>query len=45
MASLGSANNLVALQNIVIKTETDTEVNNGEEPEIDITDEVKLKCH
>ena len=45
MASIGSSKNLVALQNIIIKTETNAQVTIGQEPEVDITDKVKPKTH
>ena len=44
MGSLGSQKNLVALENIVIKT-TNSDVKIGQEPEVDMTDEVKAKTH
>lgn len=40
MASLGSPHNLVALENIVVKTESNSSIRFGQEPEVDINDQV-----
>ena len=42
LASLGSAHNLVALQNVVIKIQSNSTLNFGQEPEVDINDQVIL---
>ena len=42
LASLGNAHNLVALQNVVIKIQSNSTLNFGQEPEVDINDQVIL---